>query len=108
MELLVLAGLISGGYFININAKNNNIDIDDVDEDDPKNSAHVGNDLYDSTDYLLNRKTEFAKADAVFKQSLDFPKSGITPFYSNTLGKMYIQPYWKLLKSMKSIRLMEF
>lgn len=86
MELLVLAGLISGGYFININAKNNNIDIDDVDEDDPKNSAHVGNDLYDSTDYLLNRKTEFAKADAVFKQSLDFPKSGITPFYSNTLG----------------------
>ena len=26
MELLVLAGLISGGYFININAKNNDID----------------------------------------------------------------------------------
>jgi hypothetical protein len=76
MELLVLAGLISGGYFININAKNNDVVVDD--DDVPSDRTHVGNDLYDSTDYLLNRKPELAKAEAVFKQCLDFPKSGIT------------------------------
>jgi hypothetical protein len=88
MELLVLAGLISGGYFINRNKEESSI-INISDEEEPENNKvgnHVGNDIYDSNDFLLNKKAEFAKADAVFKQSQDFPHGNIVPFYSNTIG----------------------
>ena len=87
MELLVLAGLISSGYFINKNkTKEIDYEVDDVADDNQNVHVHVGNNVYDSTDFIKNRKMEFEKANAVFAQGQQFPSTNFVPHYSNTIG----------------------
>ena len=82
MELLTILTLIGSGYYLNNvnNKKDEKINTNDTD------LKLVGNNIYESSDYLKNKKIEFDKAQEVFQKSHDMENTDIVPIYYNTLS----------------------
>ena len=73
MEVLVLAGLIGAGYYINDNKRKNNIssfEINDINSNINSNIVQNGNDLYDINNYEVTQQLQEVSAQELIGDML--------------------------------------